>query len=51
MSLHAVILAGGSGTRFWPLSRAKSPSSSCRWSRSSRSSPRPPRASRALGPG
>ena len=25
MSLHAVILAGGSGTRFWPLSRAAKP--------------------------
>src|SRR2546421_10101835 len=25
MSLHAVLLAGGSGTRFWPLSRAKKP--------------------------
>ena len=25
MSLHAVILAGGSGTRFWPLSRAARP--------------------------
>ena len=25
MALHAVILAGGSGTRFWPLSRAKRP--------------------------
>src|SRR5438552_3945894 len=25
MSLHAVILAGGSGTRFWPLSRVKRP--------------------------
>ena len=25
MSLHAVILAGGSGTRFWPLSRLKKP--------------------------
>jgi mannose-1-phosphate guanylyltransferase len=25
MALHAVILAGGSGTRFWPLSRAAKP--------------------------
>ncbi|HWE23956.1 MAG TPA: sugar phosphate nucleotidyltransferase, partial [Myxococcales bacterium] len=25
MSLHAVLLAGGSGTRFWPLSRAHKP--------------------------
>ena len=25
MSVHAVILAGGSGTRFWPLSRVKRP--------------------------
>ena len=25
MSLHAIILAGGSGTRFWPLSRMKRP--------------------------
>ena len=25
MALHAVILAGGSGTRFWPLSRVKRP--------------------------
>lgn len=25
MSLHAVLLAGGSGTRFWPLSRAQKP--------------------------
>jgi mannose-1-phosphate guanylyltransferase len=25
MSLHAVILAGGSGTRFWPLSRVRKP--------------------------
>ena len=25
MSLHAVLLAGGSGTRFWPLSRARKP--------------------------
>ena len=25
MSTHAVLLAGGSGTRFWPLSRAKRP--------------------------
>ena len=25
MSLHAVIMAGGSGTRFWPLSRKKLP--------------------------
>lgn len=25
MTLHAVILAGGSGTRFWPLSRAAKP--------------------------
>ena len=23
--LHAVVLAGGSGTRFWPLSRELSP--------------------------
>lgn len=25
MTTHAVLLAGGSGTRFWPLSRAKKP--------------------------
>ena len=25
MNLHAIILAGGSGTRFWPLSRMKRP--------------------------
>jgi mannose-1-phosphate guanylyltransferase len=25
VSLHAVLLAGGSGTRFWPLSRAQKP--------------------------
>ena len=25
MSTHAVLLAGGSGTRFWPLSRAQRP--------------------------
>jgi len=25
VSTHAVLLAGGSGTRFWPLSRAKRP--------------------------
>jgi mannose-1-phosphate guanylyltransferase len=25
VSVHAVLLAGGSGTRFWPLSRAKRP--------------------------
>jgi mannose-1-phosphate guanylyltransferase len=25
VSLHAVLLAGGSGTRFWPLSRARKP--------------------------
>ena len=25
MSLHAILLAGGSGTRFWPLSRARLP--------------------------
>src|SRR5258706_1642057 len=25
MALHAVILAGGSGTRFWPLSTGKRP--------------------------
>ncbi len=25
MSIHSVILAGGSGTRFWPLSRVKKP--------------------------
>ncbi|HXN56863.1 MAG TPA: mannose-1-phosphate guanylyltransferase [Myxococcales bacterium] len=25
MALHAIILAGGSGTRFWPLSRMKRP--------------------------
>ena len=24
-SLHAVIMAGGSGTRFWPASRQKRP--------------------------
>ena len=25
MTLHAIILAGGSGTRFWPLSRERMP--------------------------
>ena len=25
MATHAVIMAGGAGTRFWPASRARSP--------------------------
>ncbi|MFW5746848.1 MAG: sugar phosphate nucleotidyltransferase, partial [Nanoarchaeota archaeon] len=25
MATHAIILAGGSGTRFWPLSRKEKP--------------------------
>ncbi len=25
LSIHAVILAGGKGTRFWPRSRSKAP--------------------------
>ena len=30
--LHAVIMAGGTGTRFWPLSRAAGPSNCWIWS-------------------
>ena len=62
MAIHAVIMAGGAGTRFWPASRAKTPKqllrsaptptspSSRRPSAGSRRSSRPERVHIATGP-
>lgn len=47
----AVILAGGSGTRLWPLSRLQTPNNSCDWSGVNPCAKRPLARMRPLIPG
>ena len=48
--IYALILAGGSGERFWPLSRRARPKQLLRWSRTKRCSKKPSLGSTGLVP-